>query len=122
MRAAATLDPLEQVDLDSTARFVLTLHEAGIDFRSLHLGNILRDESGAHSLIDVTDCSFSSGPLPLKQRIKRLGRFCDHRPDREYFEQNAHWSVFVAAYCQAMQLSPEQTATAHDLVRRQFLG
>lgn len=117
-----TLDTaLDQVDLDATARFVLTLHDAGIDFRSLHLGNILRDRSGAHSLIDITDCNFSSGPLPMWRRIRRLARFCNHRPEREYFREDARWSKFVMGYCQARQLSLEKTAAVHDLVRKRLL-
>jgi hypothetical protein len=57
----------------------------------------------------------------MRRRIRRLARFCNHLPERDYFQQDARWSKFVMAYCHGMQLSLEKTAVVHDLVGKRLL-
>jgi len=104
-----------EIDLASVARYVLRLHDDGIDFRSLHLGNILSNGSD-YSLIDVTDCSFSRRPLSLKHRKRRLARFCSHKADSAYLENGSAWREFTAAYCDAAGLDRRSTARLIDYV------
>jgi hypothetical protein len=49
--------------------FIEVIHERGIYFRSLHLGNIVQTPCGAIGLIDVADMSIS------KRRLGRLARY-----------------------------------------------
>lgn len=49
--------------LDSLARFIHRLHQQGIYFRSLHLGNILQLPNGDYGLIDVLDLRQKRRPL-----------------------------------------------------------
>ena len=111
---------LERVDLDATASFVASLHDLGVDFRALHLGNILRNEAGDFSLIDVTDCRFKGGSLALRLRARRLARFCHHGPERVWFAEGRRWSAFAMAYCRSAGLSLADTAVVHDAVRARF--
>lgn len=49
--------------LPALAAFVRTLHEKGVYFRSLHLGNIIHVEGDTFGLIDVLDMKFKNRPL-----------------------------------------------------------
>lgn len=54
------------------ADFINQLHESGVLFRSLHLGNIVRCVSGGYGLIDVADLSFSRRRLSNWQRARNF--------------------------------------------------
>jgi len=60
------------IDRASFAAFLRALHEEGIYFRSLHLGNVLRRQGGRFALVDVTDTVFYRRPLPLDVRARNL--------------------------------------------------
>ena len=94
------------IDLESTGAYVAGLHELGVDFRSMHLGNILWDANIGYSLIDVTDCTFGRR-FSLKRRTARLGYFCWHKKDRGYLQQDENWIRFIRGYCQACGIDPE---------------
>lgn len=49
--------------LPKLARFIKELHDKGIYFRSLHLGNIILTPSGEFGLIDVLDLRKKSAPI-----------------------------------------------------------
>ncbi|TRO17620.1 toluene tolerance protein [Ectopseudomonas mendocina] len=49
--------------LPTLARFIWQLHQRGIYFRSLHLGNILQLPDNQYGLIDVLDLQFKRGAL-----------------------------------------------------------
>ncbi len=90
-------------DLPSAARFIARLHDRGVDFRSLHMGNLLQTEDRRHGLIDLTDCRFLRGPLPTELRIRRIAYFCTHKRDAAFMLQSERWLEFVEAYCQAAE-------------------
>lgn len=52
--------------------FVGELHEKGVYFRSLHLGNIILNPIQQLGLIDIADMRTSSRPLPANQRRRNL--------------------------------------------------
>lgn len=56
--------------LASLASFIRSLHQQGIYFRSLHLGNILQLPDGDYGLIDILDLQHKRRPLNAWQ-IKR---------------------------------------------------
>lgn len=95
-------------DLAAAGRFIADLHKIGIDFRSLHMGNILRDEEGLFSLVDVTDCRFYRKPLTLTLRTRRVLYFCIHRKEREYLKSADRWMEFLEAYCEASSTQPAE--------------
>lgn len=59
------------------ARFINRLHDSGVYFRSLHLGNIVRTPDGTLGLIDIAD---------LQIRRRPLGRHLIQR-NREHFDK-----------------------------------
>lgn len=54
------------------AGFVTSLHQAGIYFRSLHLGNIVLTPDGRFGLIDIADMRVGSRPLRACQQRRNL--------------------------------------------------
>lgn len=63
--------------LPELARFINQLHQSGVYFRSLHLGNIVRTPEGHLGLIDIADLQARSRPL-AGHLIRR---------NREHFEK-----------------------------------
>lgn len=62
--------------------FIKTLHEKGIYFRSLHLGNIVLTPSGKLGLIDIADMRFFGKPLSNSQKKRNEEHF------RSYLKRN----------------------------------
>lgn len=64
------------------AAFIKSLHNTGIYFRSLHLGNILQLEDGKFGLIDFLDLSHKKRPLTeweIKRNFTHLNRYLKRR-------------------------------------------
>lgn len=60
------------------AGFIARLHEAGIYFRSLHLGNVILTPAGEYGLIDLSDLRSRPTPLPpalRKRNFRHLLRY-----------------------------------------------
>lgn len=96
-RTAVRYHPLEGVTLRELAgtgrftaelatalgRFVAGLHEAGVHFHSLHLGNILRCPKGEFGLIDISNMRVFPWPLWTRTRARNLGHVLRYPEDRE---------------------------------------
>lgn len=64
LREALNADPDEEARLrQPLAEFIDHLHEQGVYFRSLHLGNIIRMPDGRLGLIDIADLRCLNRPL-----------------------------------------------------------
>lgn len=72
--------------LTDVAKFIARLHQQGVFFRGIHLGNLLYSEDNI-ALIDVTDCKVASRPLSLHRRYRNLRHLFENRDDSEYFQQ-----------------------------------
>lgn len=53
-------------------QYIAELHEKGIFFRSLHLGNILRMDNGQFGLIDIADLKIQRSSLSSWQRLRNF--------------------------------------------------
>lgn len=89
---AAPLDLPEKL-----GRFVARLHESGIYFRSLHLGNIVLTPSGALGLIDVADLRTQNRALDNNQRKRNLQRLRRDPPDCSWLSGERK-GIFDASY------------------------
>ncbi|MBL8396365.1 MAG: toluene tolerance protein [Candidatus Accumulibacter sp.] len=74
MRRAGIAADVEQGLKVAFTRFVILLHEKGVYFRSLHLGNVVYTPDGRFGLIDISDARFRPQRLGknLRQRNLRL--------------------------------------------------
>jgi hypothetical protein len=72
----------DAAQLDGLAAFLARLHQLGILFRSIHLGNILVLEKGDFGLIDIADMSIRSRSLGLFARARNFRHLLHDRRDR----------------------------------------
>lgn len=91
-RTAVHYNPLEGTtlrnlanDLDKTlakqlGNFIRMLHDNGVYFRSLHMGNIVLTENGQLGLIDISDMKIYGKPLTETQRIRNF-QHCSRYPE-----------------------------------------
>lgn len=68
LRQAIRAGTIEQSIKERIRHFVMNLHDQGIYFRSLHLGNIILMPQGDFGLIDIADMQIKERPLYLYQR------------------------------------------------------
>lgn len=89
--------------LPQLAAYIHRLHQQGIYFRSLHLGNILRTADGGFGLIDFLDIRFKSRPLgrPLIRRnFQHLENYLLRRK-----VENFPWNELMRCYEEASNAS-----------------
>lgn len=79
--------------------FVAKLHEVGVYFRSLHLGNVVMTPEGELGLIDIADLRTQLGRLRKSQCLRNFQHMTRYPVDRQWLLQ-AGGSAFLGAYCQ----------------------
>ncbi|MHC8322696.1 BUD32 family EKC/KEOPS complex subunit [Pseudomonas sp. GB2N2] len=78
--------------LPDLAGLIRSLHQSGIYFRSLHLGNIVITPDHRMGLIDVADMRFMRGPLPrrlIKRNLQHFARYISRENLNEAFPMQA---------------------------------
>ena len=69
-------------------KFLALLHDKGVYFRSLHLGNVLLMEDGEFGLIDIADMRLYPSPLRLALRQRNVRHMQRYPEDRRWlFEE-----------------------------------
>ncbi len=71
-----------QGDYSQTGEFIAMLHQAGILFRSIHLGNVVKMADGQLGLIDIADLASQPWPLLKSQRQRNFRHL--FRPDEDH--------------------------------------
>ncbi len=69
-------------DYSQAGRFIASLHQMGILFRSIHLGNVVKMPEGELGLIDMADLSRQPFPLFRSQRKRNFRHL--FRPDEDH--------------------------------------
>lgn len=72
---------------DAFNRFVRRLHDRGIYFRSLHLGNVVMSPCGELGLIDISDVRVHRGPLSRFWRERNLRRMEGIDDERDWIDR-----------------------------------
>lgn len=73
---------IEQIELFSElADFITRLHDLGVYFRSLHLGNIVRTPEGQLGLIDISDMRCLGKPLSKGMRSRNYQHLLRYEED-----------------------------------------
>ena len=96
------------------AEFVALLHQKGVYFRSLHLGNILKLPEGGFGLIDVADMRFSRFPLSLGQRRRNFRHLLRNSVQRQIFIEYG-LDRFLDAYSKAADLDAAKSSKIRTL-------
>jgi len=92
--------------------FLGLLHEKGLYFRSLHLGNVLRLPDGGFGLIDLSDMFISARPLTDGKRQRNLKHMLRYVGDANWLVQQ-HQADWLNGYAQsASKQAAEKLARA----------
>ncbi|MGC6371674.1 O-antigen ligase family protein [Pseudomonas sp. S2.OTC.A_B10] len=93
--------------------FMAQLHERGVYFRSLHLGNVLLMDDGEFGLIDVADMRIYPSALRNALRQRNLRHMQRYPQDRNWLFE-AHFEQLANGY--ASVASPSATAKIREQV------
>ncbi|SHM31253.1 polymerase [Phytopseudomonas punonensis] len=95
---------LRQADVAERAELVMRfgaflgeLHQLGVYFRSLHLGNVLVLPDGSFGLIDLSDMKLESGPLAPWKRRRNLQHILRYPEDIDWLTQQ-HLDSWLTGY------------------------
>ena len=91
------------VNIPDLSRYVHSLHEKGILFRSIHFGNIIQLPEGDYGLIDFTDVKFSHKPIPLLKRAANIAFPLRYSKDAERIKK-AKLPSFKKSYLALLKL------------------
>lgn len=89
--------------LPAFARFMAMLHDAGILFRSLHLGNVVRQPNGELGLIDVHAITFERGSLNAQARSRNFRHLLRNGRQAELMNRFGS-DLFWQAYFETTQI------------------
>ena len=103
LRQMSLAGELDHSLLKRMAGFVVSLHEHGVLFRSLHFGNIVQTPEGAIGLIDIADLSIQPFALSCTARLRNFRHLCRLAPDRLAFGQEG-WELFLRTYRETARL------------------
>ena len=83
--------------------FIARLHQLGIHFRSLHMGNILVMPDGQYGLIDISDMSIYPWPLFCNTRVRNFRHLCRYPDDIKRLGKLS-WESMQEGYFASSQL------------------
>jgi len=104
------------VELQMLADYLAMLHQKGVFFRAMQLGNILVDKNRNFVLIDYSDMRFSKRPLGLIKRVRNMHQLLRHRKDREFFS-SIDVDAFVDMYCHSAKFDIVKTERFKKLLK-----
>ena len=83
----AGLDPAHEVVLKAAfTRFVIGLHDNGVYFRSLHIGNVVCTPEGKLGLIDFSDLRIHPWSLGRYSRARNMRRMAGIREEADWLD------------------------------------
>lgn len=89
--------------------FIAELHEKGIHFRSLHLGNIVLTPAGSMGLIDIADMKIYPWSLWFGTRLRSFRHLTRYaRMNTPFGESN--WTILVDSYIEYAKLRFSQAS------------
>ncbi|RLU08531.1 polymerase [Pseudomonas prosekii] len=94
---AITAPDVRQALVERFGKFMAQLHERGVYFRSLHLGNVLVLEDGEFGLIDVADLRLYPSALSLALRQRNLRHMQRYTADRRWLFED-HFQALLQGY------------------------
>ena len=88
--AQAGLDPAREAALKAVfTRFVIDLHDSGVYFRSLHIGNVVCTPEGKLGLIDFSDLRIHPWPLGRYSRVRNMRRMAGITEEADWLDLDA---------------------------------
>ncbi len=96
---------LNQPLLAKLGEFVARLHQKGIYFRSLHLGNIVLTPESELGLIDISDMSIFPWKLGGWRRVRNFRQFCRRKQGLRSLTSDEE-KIFIQSYMEVASILP----------------
>ncbi|WP_330114565.1 lipopolysaccharide kinase InaA family protein [Pseudomonas sp. JS3066] len=90
-------DSAREKDVEQFGAFLGQLHQLGVYFRSLHLGNVLKLPEGELGLIDLSDMKIENRPLAPWKRRRNLQHILRYKEDSNWLLQ-LHRAAWIRGY------------------------
>lgn len=90
-------DEERERDVHQFGAFLGRLHDSGIYFRSLHLGNVVKQPDGRLGLIDVSDMTIAQHTLSRWKRRRNLAHMLRYSEDSHWLTVQ-HISALISGY------------------------
>jgi O-antigen ligase/tRNA A-37 threonylcarbamoyl transferase component Bud32 len=92
-----TAPAVRQALVERFGKFMAQLHEQGVYFRSLHLGNVLVLDDGEFGLIDLADMRIYPSSLSSSLRLRNLRHMQRYTVDRRWLFED-HFEALLKGY------------------------
>ena len=79
---------MDEALAENLGKFIRNLHDKGIYFRSLHLGNVVLTPENQLGLIDISDMKFLNISLSLKLRLRNFKHSARYPNDRDILNRS----------------------------------
>lgn len=107
-------DALTEAHVSALGEFIAHLHDLGVYFRGLHLGNIVFTPNGRLGLIDISEMTISPFRLSVRRRLRNFERFWRKKEDPLTFgERNI--AIFARSFvnsCSKVQMQEDAVKNA----------
>lgn len=70
--------------IDKLPSYIATLHQKGVYFRAIHLGNILQLDENELALVDITDLTVRLDQLTIFQRARNIAHLFNSTEDKQW--------------------------------------
>lgn len=108
----------KQINIPELSQYIDQLHQKGILFRGMHLGNIIqRPEDQGYGLIDFTDVKFYAKPVPMLRRAANLATPLRYLDDVQRIKE-AGLPSLLETYLKILQLSEPEKQRFKKEVKR----
>lgn len=98
------LGDLDMIIAHKLGKFIRELHDKGIYFRSLHLGNIVISQENRLGLIDVADMKVGNRPLSDELRLRNFQHIARYQEDKVQLQR--HLTGFLSGYTSDLETDP----------------
>lgn len=96
--------------------FVAQLHDCGVYFRSLHLGNIVMTPEHRLGLIDIADMTYQRRALSLHKRLRNFQHMLRYDHDRQWLlSPSVTATAFINSYLTHCKLTIEPSVLIQKL-------
>lgn len=90
-------DESREAEVQCFGEFLGRLHQLGVYFRSLHLGNVLYLPDTRFGLIDLSDMQISGKPLPRWKRKRNVRHMLRYHEDAQWLA-SVHLAALIRGY------------------------
>jgi tRNA A-37 threonylcarbamoyl transferase component Bud32 len=109
-----TAPAVRQALVERFGKFMAQLHQQGVYFRSLHLGNVLVLEDGEFGLIDLADLRIYPSSLSPSLRRRNLRHMQRYASDRHWLFED-HFEALLQGYAATASKADVDNLNRHVL-------